>query len=320
MYRVLVTGGNGLVGSAIKAAVKDSSTMQFYFPTRQDVDLRDAAQTLRYFQEIQPTHVIHCAAKVGGLFLNMSKPVEMLEENLLINSNVLRAAHETDVKRLVACLSTCIFPAIPPSYPLKEDMLHDGAPHESNFAYAHAKRLLEVQCEAYRKQHRRDFVCVTPTNVYGPHDNFNLANAHVIPALIHKLFMCDRTKSDLMLKGTGRPLRSFVYSGDLAKILLWRTFLEYDDDMSPHNMIISADEPAVTIAALVEKLATLMDFRGKIYFQGDHGSDGQYQKPCCNWLFKQWNPNFKFTSLEDGLKETIAWFKTAMEVDALVRL
>ena len=144
----------------------------------------------------------------------------MFENNLLMNYNLLNCAHLNNVKRVLCCLSTCIFPD-KTTYPINEDMLHDGPPHGSNFGYAYAKRMLEVQCRTYQQQHNRDYFCVIPTNIYGPNDNFNLSDAHVIPALIHKCFLSKQKGENFVVSGTGKPLRQFIFNSDLGKLMIW---------------------------------------------------------------------------------------------------
>jgi GDP-L-fucose synthase len=142
------------------------------------------------------------------------------QKNMLINDNVLQACHEYNVTKCVSCLSTCIFPD-KTTYPIDETMVHNGPPHSSNYGYAYAKRMIDVQNRAYHDQHGRMYTSVIPTNIYGPHDNFNLENGHVVPGLINKCYMAKRDKTDLVCWGSGTPLRQFIFSEDLAKLFIW---------------------------------------------------------------------------------------------------
>lgn len=174
--RVLVTGGTGLVGKAIEAVVNEEnvSNETWYFASSKDADLRDRASTKALFDRIKPTHVIHLAAMVGGLFRNLKYKVEFYRENILINDNVMECSHEIGVVKLVSCLSTCIFPD-KTSYPIDETMIHNGPPHHSNAGYAYAKRMIDVMNKAYNEQHyggAARFTSIIPTNIYGPHDNY----------------------------------------------------------------------------------------------------------------------------------------------------
>ena len=175
MKKLLVTGGTGLVGSAINAPIKIGS----------EHNLIDQTATLNLFKGLRPTHVIHCAGKVGGLGGNMNYKGDYFYDNLMINTNVIEAARLTGVKNLVAFLSTCVFPD-DVEYPLTEDKVHIGIPHNSNYPYAYAKRMADVQIKAYREQYGINYTSVIPTNIYGPNDNFDLENGHVLPSLIHK--------------------------------------------------------------------------------------------------------------------------------------
>ena len=185
--RILVTGGNGLVGHGMRAVQHDEyfKHHDFVFVRSKDYNLLEWSHAKSMIEDIKPNCVIHLAANVGGLFKNMEQKVEMFEHNMRMNMNVVRACHEGDVGQFVGMLSTCIFPD-KTTYPIHEDMLQNGPPHTSNDAYAYAKRMLQVQCDAYREQHGRCYKCVIPTNVYGEHDNYSLQDAHVIPALIHR--------------------------------------------------------------------------------------------------------------------------------------
>ena len=161
--------------------------------------------------------MIHLAAKVGGLFANMQDKVGFFEINMLINMNVIRACHQNQVRRLVCMLSTCIYPDGAP-VPITEGSLHEGKPHNTNLGYAYAKRMCEVQCALYREQYGSDFCCVVPTNLYGPHDSYADDKSHVVAALIKR---ASQSTNELLVWGSGQPLRQFCYVGDLCKLTLW---------------------------------------------------------------------------------------------------
>lgn len=199
---VLVTGGSGLVGRAIEYVVQHEklnsrfarrSDETWVFLGSKDGDLRDPEQTRAIFSKYKPTYVLHLAALVGGLFKNMKYKLTFLRENLLINDNVLQVACENRVEKLISCLSTCVFPD-KVDYPLTEDKVHLGPPHHSNFGYAHGKRLVDVQNHAYHEEFGMNFTSAIPTNIFGPYDNYDLEDSHVIPGLVHK---CVLAKSEL---------------------------------------------------------------------------------------------------------------------------
>ncbi len=309
MKTILITGGNGLVGSAIKSVTSDYDYSvfeehKFIYLNREECNLTNYCDTINSFMKYKPNYVIHLAANVGGLFKNMEQPVQMLEDNLLINMNVVKASHEVGVDKLVACLSTCIFPDIV-NYPITEKDLHNGPPHHSNAAYAYSKRILETLCESYRKQYGDNFICVVPTNIYGQFDNFNLKDAHVIPSLIHKCYLAKESGTDFIVSGSGKPLRQFIYSKDLAKMIMM-ILLDYDEK---ETIILSPNEnDEVSIEYVARRIAKEFDYETRIIFDTTQ-ADGQYRKPASNEKFMKKNPYFEFTSFEKGLHETVQWFK-----------
>ncbi len=303
MEKILVTGGTGLVGSAIKSISLSYPTHEFIFLSSKDCDLTNWEQTYDYFNHARPDYVIHLAANVGGLFKNMKYKVDMLESNLTINSNVLKASHLIKVKKLVACLSTCIFPN-QTTYPINESMLHLGPPHHSNDAYAYAKRILEIQCRAYREQYGDNFVCVIPTNIYGPHDNFNLEDAHVIPALIHKCYLARQSGLPFEIAGTGLPLRQFIYSEDLAKLILY-VLISYFDHTSIILSIGESDE--VSIGQIGRLIAKNFDYENMIEFDTSK-PDGQFKKTADNSKLISLFGNYDFVKIDEGIERTINWF------------
>lgn len=304
MKTILITGGSGLVGSAIQSISNMyENKYKFIYLNSKTCNLLNIENTIMYFKNKKPHYVIHLAANVGGLFKNMKQPVQMLEENLQINTNVLKAAHIVKVEKLIACLSTCIFPD-QISYPITENDIHLGPPHFSNASYAYAKRILETQCMSYNNQYGDNFICVTPTNIYGPHDNFNLEDAHVIPALIHKCYLAKNNNTKFIISGTGKPLRQFVYSEDLAKMIMW-VVENYNESES---IILSPDESdEVSIETVAIKIAKEFGYEKFIEFDTSK-QDGQYKKTASNNKFRKYNPNFAFISFDEGIKKTVNWF------------
>lgn len=301
--KVLVTGGTGLVGSAIKSISGDFDGYTFHFLSSKDCDLTDYGKTRELFEEIKPDYVIHLAANVGGLFKNMNQKVQMYEVNTLINLNVLKCSHEVGVKKCVSCLSTCIFPD-KTEYPIDETMLHNGAPHSSNDCYAYAKRMLEVHSRAYREQYGDKFVCVIPTNIYGPSDNFSLEDGHVIPALIHKCHLAKERGEDFIVRGSGTPLRQFIYSTDLAKLMMW-VLEQYEGDGSIILSVGEKDE--VSIKDVAMEIGRAFDYEDRIVFDTAF-SDGQYKKTADNSKLMNLIGDFKFMGIEEGIKRSVEWF------------
>jgi GDP-L-fucose synthase len=290
--KTLVTGGYGMVGSAMETQIKLS---------REICDLTNPKQTEALFRTIRPEGVIHCAGKVGGIGGNSNYKGEYFYDNLMINTNVIEASRRAGVKRLVAFLSTCVFPDNV-SYPLTVDQVHQGEPHSSNYPYAYAKRMADVQIRAYREQYGLNYTSIIPSNIYGPNDNFSLEHGHVMPMLIHKLYLAKKNKTDFTVWGSGKPLREFIYSKDIAKIAEWA--LENYEGTEP--LIVSGDDE-VSIKDLVGLLVDEFKFKGKIVFD-ETKPDGQFKKPSDNSKIKELYPEFEYTPLEIGIKETVNWF------------
>lgn len=300
--KILITGGSGLVGSAIKSITNNFPQYKFIFHLgRSECDLTYWNDTINYFMKIKPTYVIHLAANVGGLYKNMKYKVDMLENNFLINYNIVKACHAVGVIKLISCLSTCVFPD-DTTYPINETMLHNGPPHDSNYPYAYAKRFLEIQSRTYNEQFNRNFICVIPTNIYGPNDNFNLDDAHVIPALIHKCYLAKKNNDNFIVSGTGKPLRQFIYSKDLAKLIM--LVLE---NYNEKNSIILASEQEVSIEYVARLIAKKFDYENKLIFDTNK-SDGQYKKTADNSKLKKLISDFEFTDIDIGINKTIDWF------------
>jgi len=308
MQIILITGGTGLVGSAINLiSTEYSDRFKFIFMSSRDCDLMNYEETKDYFDKARPDYVIHLAANVGGLFKNMNQKVSMLDTNLIINRNVLKCSHEIGVKKLISCLSTCIFPD-KTTYPINESMLHNGPPHTSNDAYAYAKRMLEIQSKTYQEEFNNDFICIIPTNIYGPFDNFNLKDGHVIPALINKCLNAREKGEPFIVAGTGKPLRQFIYSKDLARLIML-VLTNYNDRES---IILSVnEEDEVSIGEIANIIAEKFEYQDRLIFDTT-GSDGQYKKTADNnkliRFLEETGVVFEFTNIKEGIEKTVDWF------------
>uniref|UniRef100_A0A667YXU1 GDP-L-fucose synthase n=1 Tax=Myripristis murdjan TaxID=586833 RepID=A0A667YXU1_9TELE len=277
---VLVTGGSGLVGRAIEHVVQEEGGKlegeEWIFLSSKDADLVDVGQTRALFEKYRPTHVIHLAAKVGGLYLHMKSNLHFLRDNLKINDNVLQTAHDMGVTKVTMVSS-----------------IHNGPPHDSNFGYSHAKRMIDVQNRAYFKQYGRRYTAVIPTNVFGPYDNFNIENGHVLSALINKTYTAKKDGTALNVSGSGTPRRQFIYSLDLGRLIVW-VLREYDE-IDPIILSV-AEEDEVSIKDAVE-----------IIFDTTK-SDGQMKKTASNAKLRRYLPNFTFTPLKEAIQMTCSWF------------
>lgn len=307
---ILVTGGSGLVGQAIKQISKQEKlpNEEWVFLSSSDGDLTDRAATQAIFDKYKPTHVIHLAALVGGLFKNLRQNLDMFRQNMQINDNVLDCCFQNGVKKCVSCLSTCIFPD-KTTYPIDETMVHNGPPHDSNFGYSYAKRMIDVMNKGYKEQHGCSYTSVVPCNVYGPHDNFNLEDGHVLPGLVHKLYVAKRDKTKFTVWGTGSPRRQFIYSLDLARLFML-VLREYEDSAP---IILSVDESdEVSIKEVAEMVAEAVGFTEGFEFDTSR-SDGQFKKTASNAKLRKLWPDFKFTPIQDAIKETCDWFAANYE-------
>ena len=288
---IMVTGGSGLVGSTINADIKLSS---------KDADLRNWNETISIFEKYKPDEVIHCAGKVGGVGSNMNYKGEFFYENIMINTNVLEASRQIGVKKVVSFLSTCVFPD-DVEYPLTEKKIHLGEPHSSNYPYAYAKRMADVQSRAYNEQYGTNYICVIPTNIYGPDDNFSIDNGHVLPALLHKCYLAKQNNTDLKVWGSGKPLREFIYSEDVAKLTEWAL-----DNYEEQEPVIFSTSQEISIKDIVDIIVDKFDFKGNVVWQSDK-PDGQFRKPSDNSKLLSYLPDFEFTPIEDGIEKTVEW-------------
>jgi GDP-L-fucose synthase len=300
--KILVTGGTGLIGKALSTISKNDDNL-WIFLTSKDCNLLDYSSVNNILMVHKPDYIIHLAAEVGGLFKNMNQKVKMLENNVLMNFNVLKAAHENNINNVMCCLSTCIFPD-KVQYPINENSLHDGPPHDSNYAYAYAKRLLDIHCRVYREQYNHNYFCIIPTNIYGPYDNFNLEDAHVIPALIHKCYLAKLNNIPFVIKGTGKPLRQFIYSLDIAKCI-YHLLFNYREEKPVILSVGESDE--VSIENIGRLIAKSFDYNNIVF--DNNFNDGQYKKTVNNnYLISILPSSFTFTSIEYGIYDTVQWF------------
>uniref|UniRef100_A0A7S1C235 GDP-L-fucose synthase n=1 Tax=Corethron hystrix TaxID=216773 RepID=A0A7S1C235_9STRA len=302
---VMVTGGSGLVGKAIQSFVAQNPRKDetWVYLSSKDGDLKDRKATEAIFERVKPTQVIHLAAKVGGLFANMKQKVEFYRENTLINDNVMECCRIYKVKKLVSYLSTCIFPD-KTTFPIDETMLHNGPPHPSNEGYAYAKRLVDTMNRAYAEEYGCNFTSIIPTNIYGPDDNFSIQSGHVIPGLIHKVYLAKKNNTPFTIWGTGSPLRQFIYSLDLAELTVW-VMREYH---KPEPIILSVDEEAeVSIKDVALEVVKAMKFEGEVLYDTTK-ADGQFKKTASNKKLRSHLPDHKFVSIQEGIQKSVDWF------------
>ena len=298
--RIFVAGHKGLVGQALVRRL-EREPVEILTAERSEVDLLDQTATKTYLKTTAPDLVIVAAAKVGGILANATYPVDFLNDNLLIESNLIAGSHESDIDRLLFLGSSCIYPREAPQ-PMREDALLTGPLEPTNKWYAIAKIAGIMLCQAYREQYGRSYISAMPTNLYGPGDNFDLNNSHVIPALMRKVDAAAREGADSVeIWGTGRPLREFMHVDDLADALV---FLLKEYDEAEHINVGTGEE--VTIAELAQRMTDAVGFRGELRFDTSK-PDGTPRKvmDCSRLAALGWRPQY---DLAAGLKQTYDWY------------
>jgi GDP-L-fucose synthase len=296
-----VAGHRGLVGSAIWRRLESEGYTNLVGRTSAEVDLRDREATFDLLREVRPRYLILAAARVGGILANDQYPAEFLSDNLRVQVNVMDAAQEMDVERLVFLGSSCIYPKLAPQ-PIKEEYLMTGPLEPTNDAYAIAKIAGILQVQSARKQYGRRWVSAMPTNLYGPGDNFSPATSHVLPALIRRYVEAKETGLDRVTNwGSGTPRREFLHVDDLARAIVF--LLEEYDSPEPINVGTGEDQSIREIAELVAKV---VGYEGEIDWDTSK-PDGMPRKQLDVGRLKAlgWSPT---TSLEDGLRDTVKWY------------
>lgn len=299
---VVVAGYSGLVGSAIFELLNSRGESVLGINSSV-VNLLDRERTFEFMRDVKPSVVIDAAAIVGGIGANNSYPVDFLSKNLQIQANLMDAAHVANVERFVFLGSSCIYPRECPQ-PIKEEYLMTGPLEETNSAYAIAKIAGIEMVKSYRKQFKRRWISLMPTNMYGPRDNFSLSNGHVLPSLINRFVSATESGAqDVVLWGTGNPKREFLHSRDLAEATLF--MLEKYDGDSHVNVGTGEDLSIKELATLIAREA---NFKGEIKWDRDK-PDGTPRKLLDVSRIKAlgWTPA---VSLEEGVRETIDWFRT----------
>ena len=286
--KCIVTGGSGLVGKHLKDIMPNA----IYLSSR-DANLLNAKSVDTIIGMNKPDIVIHLAARVGGVLDNITYPVEYLEENTLMTTNLLRACHQHDVNRVIAMSSTCVYPDVMEEYPMKEKDLFNGPPPPDNFAYAMSKRLMSTQIDSYKKQYGRDWSYLIPCNLYGEHDKYEEHHSHFVSALIKKIY---EATDKVEVWGTGKPLRQFMYAGDLARVIKYIIENNIVDNFNvAPDYVYSIDEMTkIGIEACDKKHLRITYDETK--------PDGQYRKDVDSSKLLSTLDNFKFTSLEDGIR------------------
>ncbi len=299
--KIFIAGHRGLVGSALVHTFTEAGFSNIITRTRAELDLLDARAVADFFATEKPTYVILAAAKVGGINANKTYPADFIYQNLQIQNNVIHQAHVHDVEKLLFIGSSCIYPKLTPQ-PMKEEYLLTGILEPTNEAYAIAKIAGLKLCEAYRRQHGRNFVSVMPTNLYGPRDNFDLSTGHVIPALMRRFHEAKVAGTpQVTVWGSGAPMREFLYVDDLASACLY--LMETYNEPDIINIGTGED---VTIRELAETMKSVVGYTGTLEWDTSK-PDGTPRKLLD--VSKLHSLGWKHTTdLTDGLKKTYDWF------------
>jgi len=300
--KIFVAGARGMVGSAIVRALASQGCKQILAPGRQALDLGHAANVREFFARERPAYVFVAAAKVGGILANDSYPADFLYDNLVIETNLIHAAYEFGVKKLLFLGSTCIYPKLAPQ-PLKEEYLLTGPLEPTNEWYAIAKIAGIKLCQAFRRQHGCNFISGMPTNLYGPNDNYDLQSSHVLPAMIRKFHEAkEKGEPTVTLWGSGRPLREFLHVDDCAEACIF--LMQHYEGEEHVNIGVGSDLSILELAQLVAKI---VGFEGDLVFDASK-PDGTPRKLVDTSKINAlgWRPRI---GLEAGIRQAYAWFR-----------
>ena len=301
--KVVVTGGAGFLGSYVVSKLKKEGCKDIFIPRIEEYDLVNLEDIKRMYEDSKPSIVIHLAAKVGGIGLNKEKPGELFYDNLIMGAQLMEEARKRKIEKFIALGTICCYPKFSP-VPFKEENLWNGYPEETNAPYGLAKKMLLVQAQSYRIQYGFNAVYLMPVNLYGPGDNFNPDSSHVIPALIKKCFDAIKEGKDkIVVWGTGKPTREFLYAEDAARGILLA--VEKYNKSDPVNLGSGFE---ISIKDLVYLITELIGFKGEIIWDKSK-PDGQPRRMLDT---KKAEAEFGFLAnmnFREGLKKTIDWYK-----------
>ena len=301
--RVVLSGGNGFLGSFVVEKLRAAGCADIFTPHSREYDLREKSDSLRIYKELRPDIFIHLAAVVGGIGANRANPGRFFYDNAVMGINTIEAWRIAGVEKFVCAGTICSYPKFTP-VPFREEDFWDGYPEETNAPYGLAKKMLLVQLQAYRQQYEFNGIYLTPVNLYGPRDNFDLESSHVIPALIRKCWEAKRAgASEITAWGTGSATREFLYAEDAAEAIVTAA-----EKYEKPDLVNLGSGEEISIRALLEMICSLMDYHGTVRWDATK-PDGQPRR-CLDttralaefgWRAK--------TPLRDGLQKTIAWYE-----------
>ena len=297
--KILVTGSRGVLGSSFKKKSFINRLKKkyiFYFSDSSKCDLRNYNKTIEYVKKIKPEFIINLAAVSGGIGLSSKYQATLLRDNLFINLNILEAARIANVKKILMTLTTGAYPKNL-KLPYKEKNLHDGEPLENNYGSSFAKRIIDPAIKSYRNEFGLDVIGLAPSGIYGENDNFNLDDAPMLPATIHKAYLAKKNDDKLIIWGNGESFRELTYADDYRDIFMWAL-----ENYSDSKILNVSSKEEYKIKVIVNKICKILKLKKKNIIYDLSKPNGIYKKTCdTTLLLKQ--KKFKFTSLESGLKK-----------------
>jgi GDP-L-fucose synthase len=311
--RILVTGATGLLGHAVMALAPDYPGTEFVGIGSKDCDLNRIDGTVDFVRKLAPDAIVHTAALAGGIQYSMQHPATLLRDNVLQNLAVLEAARQTGVKKTILTLSTGMY-AVDAPVPIKEEYIHDGVPHQSNYSYAFAKRLIEPSIRAYRTEYGLPVIGLVSNGIFGEFANYRPAEAVMVASLIRRFVEQNGSGEPIVIWGDGSPLREYTYSSDMARAFLW-CLEHYDDPQILH--VGSTEEHSVKDTAFM--IADILGIdRSRLRFDTTKPA-GILRKGTDNSRFVS-QSQFKYTPFREGLERTIRWFLDNKDIPGRVRL
>lgn len=299
--RVLVTGSSGVAAKALQE-IQSEFNHEFIFSNSKICDLRDTQKVDEYFNFIKPEGVINFAAVSGGIGLSGSRNASMFRDNILINVNVFEASRKFGVRKLVACLTTGMYPPNAP-LPLQEKTIHYGEPHSSNYGSSFAKRMIDPMIRGYREEYSLDCVGLIPNGIFGPNDNFHPEHAPMLPAQILNVLKASQTGSDIIVWGDGKPLREYTFSYDIARAFVWAL-----ESYSNEQVLNCGTTEELTIREIIVQIADNFGVSADRIKFDTNKPNGVHKKSVSNQKFVDLT-NFEYTSFSEGLKYTCNWLK-----------
>jgi len=314
MYKtILVTGGSGLVGTALKAMQQDYPKAKFIFSNSKVCNLLERESVVKYVSASKPNAIIHLAAVCGGIALSMDRPATLLRDNVCMDINILEAARMAKVKKIIMSLSTGMYPTNAP-LPIREEYIHNGYPHSSNYSYSFAKRLIDSLIKAYRKEYKLNGIGLVPNGIFGENCNFDNKSSTMVPALIRRFYENKDNNRKIVIWGDGTPLREYTYSKDIARAYMWCL-----ENYNAEQILNIGTTEEFSVKKIAFMIAEILGVDKKRIEFDTTKPNGQLRKNTDNSKFVKIS-KFKYTPFEEGLKNTIEWFSKHWADKELIRL